>query len=196
MDANRYGMDRLIGDLGVDDPAVVEAMMIEYSVPVYRLALSILRDPASAQDAAQDTFIQAAAGLHRYRVGTNFKAWLLKIAVNNCRMTLRKRAARQTLQQVWESLTKLAPRQDSTEMQALQNETRDELWNLVDGLDDKHRLVVVLRLAHDMSVKEISQVLGVNEKTIYTRLYNAFTKLRVQIRTRPEFAHLWDEVQS
>jgi RNA polymerase sigma-70 factor (ECF subfamily) len=78
-------MDRLISDLGSDNPAVMEAMVVEYSAPVYRLALSILRDPAGAQDAAQDTFIQAAAGLHRYQVGTNFKAWLLKIAVNNCR---------------------------------------------------------------------------------------------------------------
>ena len=91
-------MDRLIGDHGVKDPSVVEAMVVEFSAPVYRLALSILRDPADAQDVAQDTFMQAAAALHRYQVGTNFKAWLLKIAVNNCRMCLRKRAARQALQ--------------------------------------------------------------------------------------------------
>jgi RNA polymerase sigma-70 factor (ECF subfamily) len=170
-------------------------MLVEYGAPVYRLALSILRDPADAQDAAQDTFMQAGAALHRYQVGTNFKAWLLKIAVNNCRMTLRKRAAQRALQQAWESLTKLASRQPGTEAQVLQDETRDELWDLVEGLDGKHRLVVVLRLAHDMTVSEISQVLGVNEKTVYTRLYDAFARLRAQIRMRPEFAHLWDEVQ-
>ena len=188
-------MDRLIGDRGVNDPAVMEAMVVEYSAPVYRLSLSILCDPADAQDCAQNTFMQAAAGLHRYQVGTNFKAWLLKIAVNNCRMTLRKRAARRVLQQAWESLTNLAPRQPGTEAQVVQNETRAELWDIVDCLDEKHRLVVVLRLAHDMTVSEISQVLGVNEKTVYTRLYDAFAFLRVQIRILPKFAHLWDEVQ-
>jgi RNA polymerase sigma-70 factor (ECF subfamily) len=140
--------------------------------------------------------VQAAAALRRYQVGTNFKAWLLKIAVNNCRMILRKRAARQALQQVWEGLTRLTSRQLDPEAQLVEAETRHELWDLVDGLDEKHRLVVVLRLAHDMPVNEISQVLGVKEKTVYTRLYNAFAHLRGQIRTRPELAHLRDKVQS
>jgi RNA polymerase sigma-70 factor (ECF subfamily) len=195
MEMIRGDIDRLIGDHGVDNPAVLEAIVMEYNAPVYRLAVSILRNPADAQDAAQDTFLQAAAGLHRYQVGTNFKAWLLKIAVNTCRMSLRKRAARQVLQQAWESLTALTSHQTGTEAQVMQNETRDELWNIVDRLDEKHRLVVVLRMAHDMPVSEISQVLGVNEKTVYTRLYDAFSRLRGQIRMRPELAHLIDEEQ-
>jgi len=188
-------MDRLIGNHGVNDTAVMEAMVVEYRSPVYRLALSILRDPADAQDAAQDTFIQAAAGLHRYQVGTNFKAWLLKIAINNCHMIGRKRAARRALQQAWESLIHLGSNPISTEAQVVQDETREELWALVDNLNEKHRLVVILRLAHDLTVSEISQVLGINEKTVYTRLYDAFAQLRALIKTLPEFAHLRDEVQ-
>jgi RNA polymerase sigma-70 factor (ECF subfamily) len=195
MDVLRGNMDRLIGDRGVKDPAVVEAMMVEYSAPLYRLALSILRDPEDAQDAVQDTFIQAAAGMHRYQVGTNFKAWLFKIAVNTCLQDLRKRRARGVLQQAWQALARQSSPQSVTEAHVEQAETRVELWNLVEGLDEKHRLVIVLRLAHDLTVGEISQVLGVNEKTVYTRLYSAFARLRTQIRLRPEFAHLWDEVQ-
>ena len=188
-------MDRLIGDHGVNDPAVMEAMLVEYSAPVYRLALSILRDPVDSQDAAQDTFMQAAAALHRYQVGTNFKAWLFKIAVNNCRMILRKRGVRMALQHAWELLINLTPRQPGIEAQVVQDETRAELWSIVESLDEKHRLVVVLRLAHDMSISEISQVLGVHEKTVYTRLYNAFARLRAQIRMRPDLAYLRDEAQ-
>jgi RNA polymerase sigma-70 factor (ECF subfamily) len=195
MDKFRGDMDGLIDSRGVDDPVVTETMLIEFSAPVYRLALSILHDPADSQDVAQDTFIQAAAALRRYQVGTNFKAWLLKIAVNNCRMVLRRRRRQQALQRVWESLAGLAPRQPGPETQVVQGETRDELWDLVENLDEKHRLVVVLRLAHDMTVAEIAQVLEVNEKTVYTRLYDAFARLRGQIRLRPEFAHLRDEVQ-
>jgi len=188
-------MDRLIGDHGVNDTAVMEAMVDEYRAPVYRLALSILRDPADAQDVAQDTFIQAAAGLHHYQVGTNFKAWLLRIVINNCHMIRRKRAARHALQQAWETLIHLGSNQLSTEALVVQDETRDELWTLVDNLKEEHRLVVILRLTHELTVSEISQVLGINEKTVYTRLYDAFAQLRALIKTRPEFAHLRDEVQ-
>jgi len=188
-------MDRLIGDHGVNDTTVMEAMVVEYRTPVYRLALSILRDPADAQDVTQDTFIQAAAGLHTYQVGTNFKAWLLRIAINNCHMIQRKRAARRALQHAWDSIARLGSNQPSTESQVVQDETRGELWTLVDSLKEKQRLVVVLRMSHDLTVNEISQVLGVNEKTVYTRLYDAFAQLRVLIKIRPEFAHLRDEVQ-
>ena len=188
-------MDRLIGDRGVNDPVVIEAMVAEYGESVYRLALSVLRDPGDAQDAAQETFIQAGTALNRYQLGTNFKAWLLKIAVNNCRMSLRKRTTRRFLLQAWESLTNQVHCQPEIESQVIQAETRSELWEEVDHLDEKYRLVVLLRLAHELPVSEISQVLGVNEKTIYTRLYEAFARLRIQMRTKPEFAYLWDEVQ-
>ncbi len=195
MEGIRGKIDRLIADGGVKDPAVMGAMLAEYGAPIYRLALTILSDPDDAQDVTQDTFIQAGAALHQYQVGTNFKAWLFKIAVNNCRMNLRKRAARRVLQQAWESFTNLVSRQPGTEAQAVQDETRTELWSLVDDLDEKHRLVVVLRLAHELTVSEISLILRINEKTVYTRLYHAFARLRAQIRKRPEFANLWDEVQ-
>jgi len=66
-------MDRLIGDHRVHDPVVIETMVVEYSAPVYRLALSILHDPDDSQDAAQETFIQEIDSLHLYQVGTNFK---------------------------------------------------------------------------------------------------------------------------
>ena len=188
-------MDRLISDHGVNDTAVMEAMVVEYRVPVYRLALSILRDPADAQDAAQNTFIQAAAGLQRYQVGTNFKAWLLRIAINNCYMLQRKHASRRALQRAWESLSRLGFHQRSPETQAMHNEMRNELWTLVDNLNDKHRLVVTLRFAYEMTVSEISQVLGINEKTVYSRLYDAFAQLRALIKVRPEYAHLRDEVK-
>lgn len=194
MDVSRGEIDRLIGIHGTNNPDVLEAMVVQYGAPVYKLALSILGDSSDAQDAAQDTFMQAASALHRYQVGTNFKAWLLRITINNCRMTLRRRAARRAMQQAWQALTTLRSRQTDSEAQLVQDETRRELWDLVDQLDDKHRLVIVLRLAHNMTVSEISQVLGVKEKTIYTRLYTAIEKLRAQMRNRAEFSHYWDEV--
>ncbi len=188
-------MDRLIGDHGVHDPVVIETMVVEYSAPVYRLALSILRDPDDSQDAAQETFIQAIDALHLYQVGTNFKAWLFKIAVNTCRMQLRKRAARHFWLQAWTSLTHLVTHSPEAESQVIRDETRSELWKMVDLLDEKYRMVVVLRLIHGLTVGEISQVLALNEKTVYSRLYAAFARLRAQLKTRPEFTTLWDEVQ-
>ncbi len=179
-------MDRLIADHGVHHPAVMETMVAKYSAPVYRLALSILCDPDDAQDVMQTTFIQAAAAIDRYATGTNFKAWILKITVNNCRMNLRKRSSLRAIQEAWQSLTRMTPAVPCVETEVIDHETSGELWRLVDSLDEKHRLVVVLRLAHGLTISEISQVIGVNEKTIYTRLYDAFARLRGQISLHSE----------
>jgi RNA polymerase sigma-70 factor (ECF subfamily) len=184
--SNRAEMDRLITDYGVDHPAVMEGMAAEYSAPVYRLALSILCDPADAQDVMQSTFMQAAAAISRYTPGTNFKAWILKITVNNCRMLLRKRSALRVVQEAWHSLTRLSSPTPCIEAQVIENETRGELWRLVEALDEKHRLVVELRLGYGLTISEISQVLGIKEKTIYTRLYDAFARLRGQINLQDE----------
>jgi len=182
------GMDQIIHDYGADHPAVIERMVAEYGATVYRLALSILRDPADAQDAAQTTFVQAAGAIQRYQAGTNFKAWLMKIAVNTCRSTLRRRSARTRLQAAWLAFTGWFEQGPEVEAVVMDRETGQELWALVEKLDEKHRLVVMLRLGQGLSIDEISQILDVKEKTVYTQLYVAITWLKKQARLGPDLA--------
>jgi RNA polymerase sigma factor (sigma-70 family) len=63
----------------------------------------------------------------------------------------------------------------------------------VDELGSKHRLVVILRLGQDLSIQEISQVLGISEKTVYSRLYDAYKQLRQKIKFSTEHASYWNE---
>ncbi len=126
-------------------------------------------------------------------VGTNFKAWLLKIALNNSACNCETRRAPVWLQ-AWASLHSLTSHSTKPKRKS-SDEARGELWNLVDRLDEKYRTVVVLRLVHDLTVAEIGQVLELTEKTVYSRLYAAFARLRARLKDRPEFASLWDEGQ-
>lgn len=194
MDAIRGDVDQLLRTRAVDDPQIIEAMVHLYRAPVYRLARSILNDEQDAEDSVQDAFVKAAFSLHRYQVGTNFKAWLFTIAVNTCRGYLRKRAARASMQRVLETIHSMTPVSHGVESTAERREAQVQLWDLVDRLGEKHRLVVILRLAHDLPVHEISQILDVKEKTVYTRLYDAFGKLRRMIEEQPESQHLRHEL--
>jgi RNA polymerase sigma factor (sigma-70 family) len=175
------------------DPQVFKTMVAAYRAPLYRLALSILNDADEAEDAVQDTFVRAVRRLDRYQVGTDFKAWLYTIAVNTCRDYLRKRATRATLSQIWGAIQSLAPRSPDPEAAAIESESRAHLWALVDQLGEKHRLVVILRLGQDLPIREISQILEINEKTVYSRLYEAFRQLRHKIRFSTEHANYWNE---
>lgn len=161
-----------------DDPAVIEAIVTEYRAPVYRLACALLDDPAEADDATQETFIAAALHIERYQPGTNFRAWLLTITANACKGRLRKRKVRRNLENLLSGLHLLQDPPPDPESAALHHERGAQLWQAVGELDEKYRLVLVLRLVQELPVSEIAQVLGINEKTIYTRLYEATRKLR------------------
>jgi RNA polymerase sigma-70 factor, ECF subfamily len=193
MDAIRGDIDGLLNRLEADDPAVIEAVFYKYHGQVYRLAVSILRDPDDADDAVQDAFIKAAAALRRYQVGTNFKAWLFTITVNTCRSYQRKRGTLTGLKRTLQTIHINDPNHSNPEQAALQKDTNIRLWEVVDCLPEKHRMVVILRLAHDLSIREIGQVLKINEKTVYTRLYDAFSKLKKLLRGSPDMETLWKD---
>jgi len=164
-----------------NDAAVIEEIVKQYYATMYRVAVSILGDPDEAKDATQDTFIAATTKLDQYQVGTNFKAWLYTIGVNTCRGYLRKRKTRESLTNVLMSIQSFAARPPGPEESVLQDEIRSQLWAQVDKLSEKHRITVILRTMHGLSIREIAQIMQVKEKTVYTRLYDAYRKLRKQL---------------
>lgn len=149
---------------------------------VLRFAHSILDDPDDADDAAQEALINAVAALDRYRGDSSFKTWLYAITLNTCRTHLRKRKVRQSVVNAIRLIVPTRPATPSPEEAAAQNESDRLLWAAVDALDEKHRLVVVLRYAHDLSTREIAEMLRVSEGTVHSRLHYAREKLLKRLR--------------
>jgi RNA polymerase sigma-70 factor, ECF subfamily len=162
------------------DSLLIETLVQQYYSAIRCLALSILQDPGDAEDAAQETFIQAALKLEGFRGESGVKTWLYAIAINECRGRLRKRQVQRRLSGILQALQSLHPSPPSPEEASLQNESGRELWAVVDTLDEAFRLPVLLRYVHDLSVPEIAQALGLPEGTIHSRLHRA----RLQIQER------------
>ena len=151
---------------------------------VFRLALSILDDPADAEEATQDTFLTALRALDRYRGDSTFTTWLYRITVNICRSRLRKRHARTRLLQALQSLSRLiGVGSTHPEDIAIQRENNAILWKAINTLDEKHRIPIILYYYHDLSVSEIAGVQGVREGTVLSRLYTARERLRAALNT-------------
>jgi RNA polymerase sigma-70 factor (ECF subfamily) len=162
----------------VSDPLVSEALVEQYYAFVFRLALSILDDADEAEDAAQETFIAAVSNLDRYRGESSLKTWLYSITLNTCRGHLRKRKARNAMRRTWYALQSLMSNPPTPEESAERSETDTLLWQAVDDLDDKQRLTVILRYAHNLSAPEIAEILDISEGTVHSRLHYARRKLR------------------
>lgn len=156
--------------------------MLAYYDFVYHLANAFLMDTDEADDAAQETFFQAAMHFGQFEYGTNLKSWIAKIAINVCRGRYRKQMARRRLESVLKNLAvTLNPSTPSPEDHTISSERRHMLKQAVDALDEKHRLPVLLRYVHDLTVPEIAQILGEKEGTIHSRLHYAHLKLRSRL---------------
>ena len=174
-------IDSLLKASQADDTPAIEAIIDEYYEYIYRLTISILQDRDAAEDASQDTFIAAFLNLNHYRRGSNMKAWLSTIAVNNCRDRLRKRKRQQANLEEWEFLEAYRHKNFSPEEAAIKSESDSSLWALVNNLGEKHRIPIILRYVHDLPIREIAEILRIREGTVHSRLHYAIRKLQKHI---------------
>lgn len=164
------------------DSLAIERMVHTYQKDVYRLALSILDDPDEAEDGTQETFLSALRALSSFREDAAFKTWLFSITINVCRSRLRRGRTRTRLQQVLQSLFALRGEVNHPESKAVQDQMDAELWNAIRGLDEKHRIPLVLRYYHDLPVADIAAMLNIPPGTVHSRLNHAREKLRAQLK--------------
>jgi RNA polymerase sigma-70 factor (ECF subfamily) len=173
---------QLLLDCIAGDEQSIETLVRQYETDVFRLALSIVGEAGEASEVAQETFIAALKSLGTYREKSSFKAWLFTIAVNTSRSRLRKRKALERLRATLTAIFQVdSQKQVLPEDLVIQNETEAAIWNSLNKLDERHRMVVLLKYFHDLSISEISEILSVNEGTVHSRLFTAREKLRTAL---------------
>ncbi len=165
------------------DSCAIELLIRAYKPLVYKLALSILDDPAEADEATQDSFVAVLSRLDSYRGQSSFKTWLYAITLNTCRGRLRKRQARERLVRVVTALFRVEIETAAhPEQIVLRNERDKSLWQAVAALDHKQREVIVLRYYHELAIDEIAAIVGVSGRTIRTRMHLAHERIRAWLQ--------------
>ena len=167
---------RLIELCRVGDSSAIERFVQTYQQDVYRLALSILDDSDEAEDATQDVFLAALRALDSFHGESSLKTWLYSITVNICRNRLQRHKTYDRLTKILGGILRVrsAP---SVEEEAFQNESNQSLWRAIHSMDEKHRIPIVLRYYHDLSVAEIANILQIPEGTVHSRLNTARRQL-------------------
>lgn len=160
----------------------IDDLFHQYELGVFRLALSIVDDPAEASEIMQETFISAIKALRKYEEKQSFKAWLYTITVNHSRSHLRKRRTREKLLAALTRVFRVEfEKQPLPEESFIQNEKEAALWKSLNLLDDNLRIVVTLRYFHELPVREISEILSIPEGTVHSRLHTARERLRMAL---------------
>jgi RNA polymerase sigma-70 factor (ECF subfamily) len=160
-----------------------------YSGPLYRLALKMLGNASDAEDALQNTFLKAFQHVDTFEGRSSLSTWLYRIVSNEALMMLRKRRpeinfADSTVEE--EDERNYDPVQFTDwcclpEEEYLSAEARKAMDRAVEHLPETLRIVFVLRDIEDLSIQETSQVLGLSETAVKTRLLRARLRLREEL---------------
>jgi RNA polymerase sigma-70 factor (ECF subfamily) len=167
---------RLIEQCRVGDSSAIESFVETYQQDVYRLALSILDDSNEADDATQEALLAALRGLDSFHGASSVKTWLFSITANICRTRLQRRKRSQRLRQILGGILRVQS-VPSVEENAIDDESDEALWRAIHSMDEKHRLPIVLRYYHNLSVTEIANILQIPEGTVHSRLNTARRQL-------------------
>lgn len=139
---------------------------------VYRTLAALLRDPAAAEDCAQDAFVQAYHAWNRWRPDAPAEAWVHRIAVNRAisyRRSLKLRSVGEVLRRLGRPHAGPDPAEEAT---------KSDLLTALQALPPKLAAAIVLRHYHGYNNREIAAALGVSERTIGSRLRQAADQLR------------------
>ncbi len=171
------------------DLAAFEELTARYERQVYSLALKILRQEQDAEDVTQQTFLSAIEGLGNFRGEASFSTWLMRIATYAALKIIRKRKGLNVVpldetgdaDGSWEKIPHpvfIADWRQSPEELVESRETQRLLDEALARLDEKHRLVFLLRDVEGFSVKETAAALGLSEANVKVRLLRARLQLR------------------
>jgi RNA polymerase sigma-70 factor (ECF subfamily) len=178
------------GDLGA-----FEALVRRYQDRVYRLLYRMLGTAADAEDAAQETFLNLHRHGHRFRGEARFSTFVYRVAANtalNRRRTLgRTRARIERLAEHQATGHDLPDRPEGPEQATLGRELREQVHEALATLPEKLRLPLVLFDIEGLPYAEVSDVLGIAEGTVKSRIHRARNALRE--RLTPELEALGAE---
>ena len=154
-----------------DRPAF--AVLIDrYWDRLYRWVCRLTRDPTAAEDITQETFLKAFAAVGRFEPGSNFRAWLFRIAHNN--FVNQRRAVRHNRLPL---VPEAAEDPHGPVAEALSHEALRLIAEAVAKLPSDFRGALTLRVEEGLSFRDIAEVMGITEETARWRVFKARQKL-------------------
>lgn len=150
-----------------------------YERPVYNVALRMLRNPEDARDASQSAFLKAYQGLAQYDPQYRFYSWIYRIAINESLnlLRLRRREAGPVDDQ--------RPSDGPGPAESLaEDATQREVADAIDQLKPDYRAVIVLKYVAERSYEEIAEILGIEVKTVRSRLFTARQLMKDRLAAR------------
>ena len=172
------------------DESAFRTLINQYYWNVYTIVFKIARNHEDAEDVLQDALLKAYCNLDRFQGNSRFYTWLVRIAVNEALMKLRKRRIdRQTvpLDDVAPSLSDFVTTEpehwnDNPERRYAELEAQEIIDKALSGLSPRLCTVFFLRHIEEFSMRETAEILGLSASAVKSRLVRARSRLRRRLQ--------------
>ncbi len=178
----------LVEQAKAGDQQAFSALVSRYQRKIYRLAKNITRNDEDAEDVLQEAFLKAYEHLDKFEGHSKFYTWIVRIAVNEALMKLRKRRGDREVSLdeplglgEEEVKREIAVWEDNPEQRYSREEMQEILNEAVDGLKEDFRTVFVLRDIEELSTEETAEVLKISIPAVKSRLLRARLALREKL---------------
>jgi RNA polymerase sigma-70 factor (ECF subfamily) len=183
----------LAARVAAGDGAAFELVMRRHNRRLFRVARSVLRDDADAEDALQEVYLTAYRAIGGFRGESSLATWLSKLVLNHCIARRRRNLRRENIipmvsDEGLEERGDADEGQDTPDRALVRAELRLLLERKIDGLPEMFRTVFVMRAVEEMSVEETARLLDIPEATVRTRHFRARSMLRESLAREMDLA--------
>lgn len=180
--------EELVSHIRAGDTALYEIVMRRHNQRLYRLARTILRNDAEAEDVMQEAYVRAYQHLDDFAGEAKFSTWLTKIAVYEALARLRRQAKTTGPKSVSDMelhiMNTATAGERDPERQAYDRELGLVLERAIEALPENYRSVFVLRAVEGLDVNETAAALDIGVEAVKTRLHRARALLRKELALR------------
>ena len=167
--------EALIRRIAAGDQSAMRALFARYRVALYRWLLRLVNDGTLAEDLLSEVFLDVWRQAASFEARSSVSTWLLAIARYKA---LSARRRRRTDAELDEAIVSTVPdTADDPEISLQKRDRAEALRQSLPRLSPEHREVIDLAYYHSKSVKEIAEIVGINEATVKTRMFYARKKL-------------------
>lgn len=163
----------------LDTTRTIAQLVAEYSTALYRVALSVTRNAAEAEDAVQETFLRVLR--HESRLGEirDYRVWLVRIVWNIVLDRKRRAKTRPEGEDLADHARALPSSDRAADASVISAQERDRILALIDRLPVREREALLLSAVEELTTAEIAAALRTTESSIRSRIFRARRELAV-----------------
>src|SRR5271170_1743702 len=161
----------------LDSSETITALVMEYSATLYRVAYSVMRNAAEAEDAVQEAFLRVLKHREKLEEIQDLRVWLIRITWNVVLDKKRRSKTRPENDDIADYVRVLPSSDRGADESLISSQEHARILMLIDRLPHKEREALLLSAVQDLSTFQIATILGTTESSIRSRIFRARREL-------------------